>query len=351
MRVVGQPQPAGEHRLAGPVVGGEDPADPSARGVVVVGLERQRALAGVHRAGEELQFSHGCGILSHGRGGPCRAWTGLSRRSGEPPSITAPRPRAGARPGHGLDVRYQTGRPARPRAARGGPRPRGGVRRPRRGPRRPAGRRRQAPAARHRHGSRRPCGAPACAATGPWWCTTTGRGGRPPARGGCCGTTATATSASSTAAGPRGGRRAPGRGRTGGRRAGRLRRRRTPHVAAVRAGGGAARRRAHRRAGARAVPRRHRTRRPRRRPHPGRRQRADDRQPRRARPLPAAGAAPGGVRRGGRRHGVLGGCLLRLGGDRRHDLLAMEVAGISAALYPGSWSGWITDPARPVATG
>ena len=34
-----------------------------------------------------------------------------------------------------------------------------------------------------------------------------------------------------------------------------------------------------------------------------------------------------------------------------HDLLAMEVAGISAALYPGSWSGWITDPARPVATG
>jgi thiosulfate/3-mercaptopyruvate sulfurtransferase len=33
-----------------------------------------------------------------------------------------------------------------------------------------------------------------------------------------------------------------------------------------------------------------------------------------------------------------------------HDLLAMEVAGIRAALYPGSWSGWITDPARPVET-
>lgn len=31
-----------------------------------------------------------------------------------------------------------------------------------------------------------------------------------------------------------------------------------------------------------------------------------------------------------------------------HDLLAMEVAGISAALYPGSWSGWITDPTRGV---
>ena len=31
-----------------------------------------------------------------------------------------------------------------------------------------------------------------------------------------------------------------------------------------------------------------------------------------------------------------------------HDVLAMEVAGIGAALYPGSWSGWITDPGRPV---
>lgn len=34
-----------------------------------------------------------------------------------------------------------------------------------------------------------------------------------------------------------------------------------------------------------------------------------------------------------------------------HDLLALAVAGIDAALYPGSWSGWITDPDRPVATG
>lgn len=34
-----------------------------------------------------------------------------------------------------------------------------------------------------------------------------------------------------------------------------------------------------------------------------------------------------------------------------HDVLAMEVAGISAALYPGSWSGWIADPERPVETG
>ena len=34
-----------------------------------------------------------------------------------------------------------------------------------------------------------------------------------------------------------------------------------------------------------------------------------------------------------------------------HDVLAMEVAGVRAALYPGSWSGWITDPDRPVETG
>ncbi|MFC7497421.1 MULTISPECIES: sulfurtransferase [unclassified Nocardioides] len=32
-----------------------------------------------------------------------------------------------------------------------------------------------------------------------------------------------------------------------------------------------------------------------------------------------------------------------------HDIIALEVAGIPAALYPGSWSGWITDPDRPIA--
>lgn len=35
-----------------------------------------------------------------------------------------------------------------------------------------------------------------------------------------------------------------------------------------------------------------------------------------------------------------------------HNLLAMEIAGLSgAALYAGSWSEWCGDPARPVATG
>jgi thiosulfate/3-mercaptopyruvate sulfurtransferase len=34
-----------------------------------------------------------------------------------------------------------------------------------------------------------------------------------------------------------------------------------------------------------------------------------------------------------------------------HLVLALEVAGHRAALYAGSWSNWITDPSRPVATG
>ena len=34
-----------------------------------------------------------------------------------------------------------------------------------------------------------------------------------------------------------------------------------------------------------------------------------------------------------------------------HEVLALTLAGIPAALYAGSWSEWITDPSRPVATG
>ena len=34
-----------------------------------------------------------------------------------------------------------------------------------------------------------------------------------------------------------------------------------------------------------------------------------------------------------------------------HTVLALELAGLAGALYPGSWSEWVTDPRRPVATG
>ncbi|WP_405978215.1 sulfurtransferase [Streptomyces sp. NBC_00158] len=34
-----------------------------------------------------------------------------------------------------------------------------------------------------------------------------------------------------------------------------------------------------------------------------------------------------------------------------HEVLALEVAGIPASLYAGSWSQWSSDPERPVATG
>jgi thiosulfate/3-mercaptopyruvate sulfurtransferase len=34
-----------------------------------------------------------------------------------------------------------------------------------------------------------------------------------------------------------------------------------------------------------------------------------------------------------------------------HEVAAMAIAGVEAALWPGSWSQWSADPARPVATG
>jgi thiosulfate/3-mercaptopyruvate sulfurtransferase len=34
-----------------------------------------------------------------------------------------------------------------------------------------------------------------------------------------------------------------------------------------------------------------------------------------------------------------------------HEVLALALVGVPAVLYVGSWSDWVTDPARPVATG
>jgi thiosulfate/3-mercaptopyruvate sulfurtransferase len=67
--------------------------------------------------------------------------------------------------------------------------------------------------------------------------------------------------------------------------------------------------------------------------------------------LPAAGLRARFATLGAAAGAGLVGTYCGSGVTAAHEVLALELAGIPASLYVGSWSNWVVDPARPVATG
>ncbi len=67
--------------------------------------------------------------------------------------------------------------------------------------------------------------------------------------------------------------------------------------------------------------------------------------------LPAAGLRARFATLGAAAGAGMVGAYCGSGVTAAHEVLALELAGIPASLYVGSWSNWVADPARPVATG